>query len=211
MVLRRNYLRTTTQHSAVICSRSSPSDGAFRFISDAHVASGNGIAERCHRSVKRTAARKKCSSTEPVYWYNMAPKDGADPSTAQANKLYSYNLRVHGIDCAPPEERPEIGNPYHIGDAVWVKPPGSRCDMRFTRGTVSKVMSDVAVEVNRMPWHIRDLHRRMEDLSDDNNLVVKRTCLHHCQMTAPTWTLKHLPRKYPHHHPASLGPGGAFV
>lgn len=122
--------------------------------------------------MKRTAARKKCSSTEAVNWYNMAPKDGADPSTAQANKLYSYNLRVHGIDCAPPEERPEIGNPYHIGDAVWVKPPGSRCDMRFTRGTVSKVMSDVAVEVNRMPWHIRDLHRRMEDLSDDNNLVV---------------------------------------
>jgi len=116
--------------------------------------------------------KKKCSIAEAVSWYNMAPKDGADQSTAPANKLYSYNLRVYGIDRAPPEKRPVIGNPYRVGDAVWYKPPGSRCDTRFTRGTVSKVMSDVVVEVNGMPRHIRDLCRRMEDLSDDDNLVV---------------------------------------
>ena len=33
-------------------------------------------------------------------------------------------------------------------------------------------MFDVAVEVNGMPRHIRDLRCRMEDLSDDDNLVV---------------------------------------
>ena len=33
-------------------------------------------------------------------------------------------------------------------------------------------MTDVDVEVNGMPRHIRDPRRRMEDLSDDDNLVV---------------------------------------
>ena len=33
----------------------------------AYVASGNGIAERCHRSVKRIAARKRCTIAEAVY------------------------------------------------------------------------------------------------------------------------------------------------
>ena len=70
------------------------------------------------------------------------------------------------------EEPPGIGNPYQIGDTVWVKPPGSRCDTRFARGTVSRVTSDIAVEVNGMPRHVRDLRRRTETLSDDDDLIV---------------------------------------
>ena len=141
----------------------------------AHAASGNGIVERCHRSVKRIAARKRCSIAEAVYWYNIAPKDGDDPSTAPANKLYRYNLRVYGVDCMPSEELSRIGNPYKIGDAVWVKPPGSRCDTRFNRGTVSKVTSDAAVEVDGMPRHVRDLRCRTETFSDDDDLWIAST------------------------------------
>jgi len=37
---------------------------------------------------------------------------------------------------------------------------------------VSEVKSDVAVMVGGMPWHIRDLRRRMEHLSDEDDLVV---------------------------------------
>ncbi|OUC49314.1 integrase core domain protein, partial [Trichinella nativa] len=36
----------------------------------AYAPSGNGIAERCHRSVKVIAARKNCSVEEAVYLYN---------------------------------------------------------------------------------------------------------------------------------------------
>jgi len=121
----------------------------------AHAPSGNGIVQRCHRSVKRIAARKQCSIAEAVYWYNMTPKDGVDPSTAPANRLYNYNLRVYGVDRVLHEETSGNQNPYHVGDAVWVKPPGNRCDTRFTRGTVSEVKSDVAVVVDGMPRHIR--------------------------------------------------------
>ena len=49
----------------------------------AYVASGSEIAERCHRLVKRIAARKRCTIAEAVYWYNMAPKDDVDSATAQ--------------------------------------------------------------------------------------------------------------------------------
>jgi len=97
--------------------------------------------------VKQIAARKQCSIAEAVYWYNLAPKDGSDPSTAPANKLYGYNVRVYGID-HPPLAEFGTGNPNSVGDAVWVKPPGSRCHTRFDHGTVTKVISDLAAEVD---------------------------------------------------------------
>jgi len=115
--------------------------------------------ERRHHSVKRIAARKRCSVTEAVYWYNIAPKDGADPSTSPANRLYSYNVHVYGIDHTSPEEASGTGNPYKVGDAVWVRPPSNRCDTHFFPETVTKVTSDLAVEVNGVSRHICDLRR----------------------------------------------------
>ena len=137
--------------------------------------------ERCHRSVKRIAARKRCSVTEAVYWYNIAPKDGADPSTSPANRLYRYNVRVYGIDHTSPDEPSGTGNPYKVGDAVWVRPPGNTCDTRFIPGTVTKVTSDLAVEVNGVSRHIRDLRRAtssacvpeaVEENDDDDGLLM---------------------------------------
>jgi len=43
---------------------------------------------------------------------------------------------------------------------------------RFTRGTMRKGTSDVAVEVDGMPRHVRNLRYRMETFSDDNDLMV---------------------------------------
>ena len=140
--------------------------------------------ERRHHSVKRIAARKRCSVTEAVYWYNIAPKDGADPSTSPANRLYSYNVHVYGIDHTSPEEPSGTGNPYKVGDAVWVRPPSNRCDTRFFPGTVTNVTSDLAVEVNGVSRHICDLRRATssacipeaveenEILSDDDGLLM---------------------------------------
>jgi len=147
----------------------------------AHAASGNGIVERCHRTVKRIAARKRCSIAEAVYWYNLTPKDGVHPSTAPANELHSYEVRVRGIDRGPPDDEPAgVCNPYGVGDSVWVKPPGSRCDTSFVNG----VVTNLAVEVDGMPRHIRDLRHavptnsapeRVENcdaFSDNDDLLV---------------------------------------
>ena len=48
----------------------------------AYVPSGNGIVERYHRTVKRIAARKRCTILEAVCWYNVTPKDDVSSATA---------------------------------------------------------------------------------------------------------------------------------
>ncbi|KRX80127.1 hypothetical protein T06_5078 [Trichinella sp. T6] len=64
----------------------------------AYAASGNGIAERCHRSVKVIAARKKCTVEEEMYLYNVTPRDSRNPWTAQANVVHAYAVRVRASD-----------------------------------------------------------------------------------------------------------------
>ena len=123
----------------------------------AYVASGKGIAELCHRSVKRIAARMGCPIAEAVYWYNVTPKDDVDPASAPANKLYSYEIRVRGVDRVLTDELGDVNSPYDVGDDVWVKPPGSRCNTKYQLGTVTKLISPHTVEVGGMPRHVRDL------------------------------------------------------
>ena len=101
----------------------------------AYVASGNAIAERCHRSVKRIATRKHCTIAEAVYWYNVAPKDDVDSATAPANVLYDHRVRLLGIDHALPSEPGAIDSPYDVGDVVWVKPAENRCHTKYKLGT----------------------------------------------------------------------------
>ena len=78
----------------------------------AYVPSGNGIAERAHRTVKRIAARLGCSIREAVYWHNVSPKDSScDESSAPANQFYNYIVCVLGLD-AVPEESTSVVAPY---------------------------------------------------------------------------------------------------
>lgn len=86
----------TEQLETVFCERGTPeeiltdNDSAFRsrvfaqFVSrwnvhirfrGAYAPSGNGVVERCHRTVKVIATRKGCSVAEAVYLYNITPHD----------------------------------------------------------------------------------------------------------------------------------------
>ena len=123
----------------------------------AYVESGNGIAERCHRTVKRIAARCRCSIGEALYWYNVSPKDNVNSSTAPVSGVYRYPVRLLNVDTVEPATRRAFSCPFVVGDNVWVKPEGVRCDREYDRGVVTNVVSDVAVEVNGMPRHVRDL------------------------------------------------------
>ena len=91
----------------------------------AYIPSGNGIAERCHRTVKRTAKRVPCSIIEAVYWYNVSPKDCCKSSTAPASKLYQYEIRLREIDDNknPQDPYKKRTNKFKLGDKVWVTPP----------------------------------------------------------------------------------------
>lgn len=132
----------------------------------AHVPSGNGISERCHRSIKVIAARKNCTVAEAVYWHNVSPRAEGGPDSAPAEVLYNYRVRVRGVD-GPKVTQQGADHTYRRGDAVWVRPPGARCDEQYARGTVTDVISEQAVAVDGMPRHTRDLRRRTHrDCSD---------------------------------------------
>ena len=87
----------------------------------AYVASGNGIIERNHRSVKTISTRKDCTVSEAVYWYNVTPKDDVSPSTVPADALHRYHFRMKGIETNPLPEREVSGERIKEGDVVWVK------------------------------------------------------------------------------------------
>lgn len=128
----------------------------------AYVPAGNGIVERCHRSVKRIAARKSCSVQEAVYWYNLAPLDDLSATLAPANQIHRYEVRVRGVDVCSGSGVSVAGCPFSVGDAVWVKPPDARCTTQFSCGRVTGVVSDCAVEVDGVPRHVKDLRLRSQ-------------------------------------------------
>ena len=124
----------------------------------AHAPAGNGIIERCHRTVKTLAARKGCSVMEAVYLYNVTPKDSKTPETAPMNSWGGYITRVRGIDEQVPQE--DAVCRYDVGDAVWARPPSSSCNQQYDEGRVTRVVSEYTVEVNGIPRHVKDLRRR---------------------------------------------------
>ena len=131
-----------------------------------HRPSGNSIVERNHRSVKVIAARKGCDIREAVHLYNVTPRDGGTAAEAPANGIYRYTVRdaVRQRATAGASEEAVVRRPparregdFRVGDAVWVRRPGTRCTERSVRGTVSGVVSPQVVEVDGVPWHVRDL------------------------------------------------------
>ena len=123
----------------------------------AYAPSGNGIMERCHRSIKRIATRKKCSISEAVYWYNVTPKDDTSQSSAPANMIHCYPTRLKGIDKVQLKASRQPRTKYMVGDQVWAKDPHGRCTTRYKRGSVTEVTSPQNIMVDGMPRHAKDL------------------------------------------------------
>lgn len=125
----------------------------------AYAASGNGVTERCHRSVKVIAARSNCTVAEAVHLYNVTPRDDESSGSAPANMLYRYEVVRRGErnSTSKVPAKKVARSKYTAGDQVWVKPPNARCHTKFSRGVVTGVLSEHAVEVEGVPRHVRDL------------------------------------------------------
>ena len=54
---------------------------------------GNGIVERCHRTIKRMATRSNADVLDMVFWYNVTPKEGCDPHSVPSSQLFNYLWR----------------------------------------------------------------------------------------------------------------------
>jgi len=112
------------------------------------------------------------------------------------NKLYGYNVRVYGIDHPPLAEPFGTGNPNSVGDAVWVKPPGNRCHTRFDHGTVTKVISDLAAEVDG----IRAISATCVMLHKDRLIVFLRMMSRKTRFSAMMITCWWMSRRHLHHY-----------
>ena len=88
----------------------------------AYVLAANGIAELCHRTVKRIAARLHCPIQDAVYWHNVTPRDSVSPLTTPANKIYRYEVRIKGIDALITSSGPGCSY-YQFGDRLWFMMP----------------------------------------------------------------------------------------
>ena len=133
-----------------------------------HRPSGNSIVERNHRSVKVIAARTECSVAEAVHLYNVTPRDGETVADAPANGVYRYTVRDCVRAAVTPSEvtdpgqtslvdEPPVRGPFDVGDVVWVRKPATRCTEWSRSGVVTRVVSPQVVEVEGVPWHVRDV------------------------------------------------------
>uniref|UniRef100_A0A5S6R3V7 Integrase catalytic domain-containing protein n=1 Tax=Trichuris muris TaxID=70415 RepID=A0A5S6R3V7_TRIMR len=99
---------------------------------------------------------------EAVFFERGPPEELlTDNDTAFRSKMFLHfaerwdvHIRFRG--------RPNLTtHPHGIGDPVWVKPHGIRCDSQYTRGTVTKILSSHAVKIDGVPRHVRDIRRRV--------------------------------------------------
>lgn len=124
-------------------------------------ASGNGIVERNHRTIKRMAERSGGSIRDMVFWYNFSPRDAGVLESSPASLLSSYTWRCPGQPKVQRDIRDTPG--FQVGEAVFVRPDGARCTTRWREGRVTSTSNErssgIGVEVNGMPYHTGDIRR----------------------------------------------------
>ena len=126
---------------------------------------GNGIIERHHRTIKVMATRQGCTVPEAVHRYNVTPKDGSDIASAPVHCVYRQAgrdlcVQSQGGTSVPTARQPGV---FHPGDAVWTRKRGDRCTAVSKEGTVTKIVSPQTIEVDGVPWHVRNVRHRLTD------------------------------------------------
>ena len=125
----------------------------------AHKASGNGIGERNHRTVKKIAAKSKIEIEEAVFWYNATPrKDGNLPCELFLNRHMRMPF-LKGKQTFNKTLNENFG--LHVGETVFVKPAENcRCTEQWKKGVVTKLPdSKTSIEVDSVPRHVSHIRR----------------------------------------------------
>ena len=120
--------------------------------------SGNGIIERNHRTIKRTAARSDTDPLSAVFWYNILPRLPGNPNSAPST-LLEYRWRMPIKEERNPADCAGSDNAFAVGDDVFVKPPVPSCTTQWHKGKITSVNSSTNVDVDGIPRHIADLRR----------------------------------------------------
>ena len=143
--------------------------GVRSYFRAAYRASGNGIVERHHRTIKTMAERGGISPIMAVFWYNCSPRRGQDSASVPHAGVYKYVWRNPEVACSGPLQE-GAGQRVEIGDEVWVKPPTPRCTTQWKKGVVTGLNSDNNVDVDGMPRHILDLRQVVQESAEEESL-----------------------------------------
>lgn len=127
--------------------------------------SGNGIAERMHRTIKAMSAKSGGDPLKMVFWYNLAAKEGVNGATSPSRALHSYQWRHP--NCFEETGKSSVKSRFQIGDSVVVKPNDKKCTSRWRDGKVTGVSSENTVEVDGVPRHVLDIRRLFLDEESD--------------------------------------------
>ena len=132
----------------------------------AHRASGNGIVERHHRTIKSWAEKSGTDPEEAVFWYNVSPRIAVKESSVPQMSVHTYQWRLPVED--PQVNCEENDCSFRVGDYVWVKPGNARCTTRWNKGRVTDINSANNVSVDGMPRHVLDV-RQVIPVDEDRN------------------------------------------
>jgi len=128
----------------------------------AHRPSTNGIIERSHRTIKRSAARSQTCILKAVYWYNISPKAKGEESSVPVNVLRNREWRIP--DSVVKMNDGVTDGLFSVGDTVFVKPSQHvKCDDEWKRGTVTNELGGCVYEVDGLARHAQDIRRCCED------------------------------------------------
>lgn len=135
----------------------------------AYRASGNGIVERIHRTVKRISARSNISPQEAVFWYNLAPT-GRDSASSPSSVLFNSGYKWRNPHVVIPKSVwHSDGGGFKVGELVFVKPANPRCTAQWPIGRITAVLSEQAVEVDGIPRHVADCRIAESKQQQTNN------------------------------------------
>lgn len=96
---------------------------------------------------------------EAVMLYNISPNGSGGEDATPMSKIYRYKVRLRD-EVVPKKSTSNNDCPYSVGDLVWVRRGGERCDNVSRRGVVTGAVSDVVVNVDGLNRHVRDLRPR---------------------------------------------------
>lgn len=131
----------------------------------AYKASGNGIVERCHRTIKRMASRSNDDPLNMVFWWNASNMLNND------SVLFCYKWRLKQLlkkGDQQSQSRAVKHSSLQVGDTVVVKPHNARCSTQWTEGKVTNINSETNIEIDGVPRHLSDIRPIPRGVDGDN-------------------------------------------
>ena len=101
---------------------------------------GNARVERMHRTIKRSVARTGRDIEEAVFWYNVTKNSRGECPFEMVFGTLPKRPGISGVrrevvsdekgfaECKSRNYEDVDRNPFVVGDLVYVRNPGGRCD-----------------------------------------------------------------------------------